>query len=252
MTDNPRRISIIADDREPKNDVIKYLTTRPDVGISIKRLSVGDYLVDNRLLFERKTIHDFAVSIIDERLFKQTARLAGAKQKAVLILEGTATDLSKTGVQRQALQGALITISLIFGIPVLRSLAPAETADLMIYATRQIQSNAQGISKRGGYRPKTKHARQKYILQGLPGIGPERAKRLIERFATVERVMTASVEDLQTVDGIGKDTAEKIKWAVNEQVSSYGDQEVFIEGMPCLQKTELTGHQKKYVKNTCR
>ncbi len=73
MDDNPRRISIIADDREP-NDIIKSLTERPDVDITIKRLSVGDYLVDNRLLFERKTIHDFAISIIDGRLFKQAGR----------------------------------------------------------------------------------------------------------------------------------------------------------------------------------
>jgi DNA excision repair protein ERCC-4 len=221
MTDNPRHISIIADDREPKNDVLKHLTERPDVSITIKRLPIGDYLVDNRLLFERKTIRDFGISIIDGRLFKQVALLSNCKYKTVLILEGTGNDLAHVGVQRQALQGALITISLMFGIPILRSLAPQETADLMILAARQIQSVAQGGSKRGGYRPKTKHARQKFILQGLPGIGPERAKRLIERFASVERVMTATVEDLQTVAGIGKDTAEKIKWAVNDQVSSY-------------------------------
>jgi ERCC4-type nuclease len=221
MDDNPRRISIIADDREP-NDIIKSLTERPDVDITIKRLSVGDYLVDNRLLFERKTIHDFAISIIDGRLFKQAARQAGAKYRGILILEGTATDLAQTGIQRPALQGALISVSLIFGIPVLRSLNPQETADLMIYAARQVQSVAQTVPKRGGYRPKNKHARQKYILQGLPGVGPKRAKLLLERFSSVERVMTASVEDLQTIDGIGKDIAEKIKWAVNEQMSAYG------------------------------
>jgi ERCC4-type nuclease len=221
MTENPRPISIIVDDREPYHHVIKYLAERPNVVLTIKRLPMGDYLVGHRLLFERKTLHDFALSIIDGRLFKQVSRLAGAQYKGVLIIEGTATDLARTGVQRQALQGALITVSLIFGIPVLRSLTPEETADLMIYAIRQIQSIAKGVAKRGGYRPKTKHARQKYILQGLPGIGPTRAKALIERFGTVERVMTAGVEDLQTVDGIGKDMAEKIRWAVNEQISAY-------------------------------
>ncbi len=149
-------------------------------------------------------------------------RQAGAKYRGILILEGTATDLAQTGIQRPALQGALISVSLIFGIPVLRSLNPQETADLMIYAARQVQSVAQTVPKRGGYRPKNKHARQKYILQGLPGVGPKRAKLLLERFSSVERVMTASVEDLQTIDGIGKDIAEKIKWAVNEQMSAYG------------------------------
>ena len=227
MTDNPRNIDVIADDREPKNDILKYLAERLDVSITIKRLPIGDYLVDNRLLFERKTIRDFGISIIDGRLFKQVALLSNCKYKTILILEGTGNDLAQTGVQRQALQGALITVSLIFGIPVLRSLSPQETADLMIFATRQIQSVAHGASKRSGYRPKTKYARQKFILQGLPGVGPERAKRLIERFASVERVMAASVDDLQTAAGISKDTAEKIKWAVNESISSYGTHEWF-------------------------
>jgi DNA excision repair protein ERCC-4 len=222
MDDNQHHIAIIADDREPQNGVLKYLTERPDVDVAINRLFIGDYLADNRLLFERKTIHDFAISIIEGRLFKQAARLSGARHRGVLILEGTGNDLARTGVRREALQGALITVSLIFGIPVLRSLEPLETANLMVYAARQIQSIALGAcQKRGGYRPKTKQGRQKYILQGLPGIGPERARRLIERFSSVERVMAASVEDLQSVDGIGKDIAEKIKWAVNEQVSSY-------------------------------
>ncbi len=40
--------------------------------------------------------------------------------------------------------------------------------------------------------------------------------------------MAASVEDLQTVDGIGKDIAEKIKWAVNEQISAY-EADIFFD-----------------------
>ncbi|MCU0600598.1 MAG: helix-hairpin-helix domain-containing protein [Desulfobacterales bacterium] len=228
MNDNPRRISIIADDREP-NDVINHLTERPDVDIIFKRLPIGDYLADNHLLFERKTIHDFAISIIDGRLFKQASCLAGSRHKGILILEGTSKDLSETGIQRPALQGALVSVSLIFGIPVLRSMHPSETADLICYAARQIQSIVYDTcQKRIGYRPKTKHARQKYILQGLPGVGPKRAKLLLERFSSVERVMAASVEDLQTVDGIGKDIAEKIKWAVNEQISAY-EADIFFD-----------------------
>ena len=228
MVENSKHLSIIADDRESKSEVVKHLISKPSVSVAVKRLQTGDYLAEDRLLFERKTIKDFAISIIDGRMFKQAAYLAGAKQRGVLILEGTGKDLAETNIRREALQGALITVSLIFGIPVLRSMEPHETADLMVYATRQIQAVASGACpRRGGYRPKSKHTRQKYILQGLPGIGPERAKRLIERFASVERVIAASAEELQSVDGIGKDTAEKIKWAVNEQMSLYGTDEPF-------------------------
>jgi DNA excision repair protein ERCC-4 len=71
MVENSRHILIVADDREPKNDVLQYLAERPDISVTIKRLPIGDYLVDNRLLFERKTIRDFGISIIDGRLFNR-------------------------------------------------------------------------------------------------------------------------------------------------------------------------------------
>jgi len=183
---------IVADDRERNSEVIPSLMEMADVTVDIRRLSVGDYQTDNRLVFERKTLSDFAISIIDGRLFKQMIRLANSRT------------------------------SLILGIPVLRSKEPLETAKLMVYATRQIRSVTGGGIQRPGYRPKNIRTRQLYILQGLPGIGRERASRLLNRFGSVEAVITASRDELESVDGIGKDTADKIKWAISEKITPYG------------------------------
>jgi ERCC4-type nuclease len=153
-----------------------------NVDVCIRRLSMGDYQIDNRLVVERKTLKDFAVSIIDGRLFKQTIFLANSNSKSVLILEGTVSDTVEIGVTREAMQGALITVSLILGIPVLRSKDPSETAKLIVYIGRQIESMAGDGMQRHGYRPKTKRKRQLFILQGLPGVGSEKAERLLARF----------------------------------------------------------------------
>ena len=218
---NHETITITADDREQKGEVIAALVEMKKVSVKIERLSIGDYRA-NRVVFERKTLNDFAISIIDGRLFKQMIRLASAASKGVLILEGTGKDLTDTGMHREAIQGALITVSLILGIPVLRSQNPAETAKLIVYAAHQIRSIAGNALQRPGYHPKNKQKRQIFILQGLPGIGRERALRLLERFGSVERVITAGREELESVEGIGKSTANKIKWAVSEQISAYG------------------------------
>ena len=221
MLKNNLPINIIADDREHKSEVIESLMDIENVGVSIRRLSLGDYQIDNRLVVERKTLKDFAVSIIDGRLFKQMIRLANSNSKAILIIEGTASDTAELGMTREAMQGALITVSLILGIPVLRSKDPSETAKLMIYIGRQIESMAMGGVQRHGYRPKTKRKRQLFILQGLPGIGREKAERLLAMFGSVEAAISASSSELQALDGIGKSIADKIKWAVNERVSPY-------------------------------
>jgi len=41
-----------------------------------------------------------------------------------------------------------------------------------------------------------------------------RASRLLDRFGSVKAALTAGPEDLALVPGIGKSTAQKIRWAV--------------------------------------
>ena len=216
------QITVIADDRESKNQVIKFLSDMKNVSVAVKRLSVGDYIVDNQVVFERKTLNDFARSIVDGRLFSQAIRLANSKCRTVLILEGTSKDLTEIGVSREAMQGALITISLLLGIPVLRSKDPFESANLILYSSRQIKLIGRKIFQRHGYKPKGKRKQQLFILQGLPGIGSERAVRLLNAFGSVEAVVTATSEELQSVAGIGESIAESIKCAVKEQIQPYG------------------------------
>ena len=220
-------ICIVADDREPADGVVAVLRVMPEVRLTIARLALGDYQVDRRLLVERKRLPDFARSVVDGRLFRQTIALAQSSYRSVLILEGTGRDLQAENVRREALQGALVFVGLILGIPVLRSQCPEETARLMVYGARQLAARAQLTGRRPGYRPKRRRRRQLYILQGLPGIGPELAKRLLEVFGSVSAVVTATEADLRQVTGIGPRTAEKIKWAVSEKPASYGPRDLF-------------------------
>ena len=104
---------------------------------------------------------------------------------------------------REAIQGALISVSVILGIPVLRSRDAEESARLILYAGRQVQSVISGAVARAGHRPNSKRRTQLHILQGLPAVGPVRAARLLEKYGTVEAVLTARLEDLTLVAGRG-------------------------------------------------
>jgi len=172
-------------------------------------------------LVERKTLSDLVASIKDGRLFRQGCRLATSPLWTVLILEGTGKDLASSGMRREAIQGALMTITLFLGIPLLRSMNLEETARLMVLAARQRRRFADGPLPRRGRRPRGKYRIQARVLQGLPGVGPERARRLLDRFGSLEAALTADVEQLASVRGIGKGTAEAIRWAVDEPAAFY-------------------------------
>lgn len=216
-----KTIEIKMDDRERCSDMYRALGFFDDVLLSIDRLAVGDYEVNKTLLFERKTLPDFAASLLDGRLFNQACKLAATPQRGVIIIEGCSTDLVDTRVRREALQGALISLNISFDIPVLRSKNCDETARLIRYAALQCSQAITGAVPRKPSRPRGKRRLQLHILQGLPGVGPARASCLLENFGSVEAVFSADPERIAKIQGIGKETANKIRWAVSDDCAGY-------------------------------
>lgn len=206
-------VSVVADDRERGGGVLPHLASMTGVDLSVARLVHGDYLVDNRLCVERKTVRDFAASIIDGRLFAQARRLARTPQRACVILEGS-VPLGREhvqGVRRRALQGAVVTLTLVLGLPVLRASTPAETAELMLLAARQLSQSLKGRSFRRGFGTSGGRRQRLFMLQGIPGVGAERANALLNHFATLAAVFAATEKELRGVPGIGRGLAKAIR-----------------------------------------
>lgn len=216
-----RAFPIQVDDRESRGAVLDALRQCPEFDVSVTRLPLGDYRVDGRFLFERKTLPDLVAAIIDGRLFQQALQLSETRLQPALILEGSAQDFAVCGMRWEAIQGALVTVSLFCGVPLLRARTPAETVRTMLFAARQSRTVVSGALPRHGYRPRGKRARQLFILQGLPGIGPAKARRLLEQFGSVEAIISAHCEELQSVRGIGTRLAEKLRWSVEEPHRGY-------------------------------
>lgn len=204
-------IKIIADDREAKSETVQVLKNFSEVEVLIQRLPLGDYEIDGTILFERKSLIDLTASIKDGRLFRQGIKLASSPIRCAIILEGTAQDLINSKMRREAIQGALVSLTIVLGIPLLRSKNAQETARLMIYAARQIRKMESGAIARRVKRPRGKRKLQLHFLQGLPRIGPERARNMLDIFGSVERVITANQQELMRVPGIGLNLAKKIR-----------------------------------------
>jgi len=141
--------------------------------------------------------------------------LATASVQPIIILEGTSANLTASGLSRETIQGALITLALIFRIPLLRSRTPEETAQLILYAAKQIDNS--GLSNHIYPRPpasskslKRKQKMQIHVLQGFPGIGPVRSKQLINKFGTLVAIFNASPKELAEVPGMGKRSIKRI------------------------------------------
>ncbi|GAA0363458.1 hypothetical protein GCM10009092_29810 [Bowmanella denitrificans] len=196
-------IQIIADDREQQCDIPSIMARCTEVELLVKRLPCGDYSVGGWLLVERKTVSDLLLSIVDGRLFRQAYKLSQSAMAALLIVEGHFKEKENPALDRRAVLGALASLTLTFGIPVLRTQTCQETVQLMLYAAKQHQFIQHGIVSRGGYHPRSLHKRQLYVLQGFPGIGPALARNLLQTFGSLSAVFDASEAELNNVRGMG-------------------------------------------------
>jgi len=211
-----RQVRITADDREQAAGVIEALGAMEDVQLSIERLSLGDYVVEKTLLVERKTVLDLALSILDGRLFRQAGCLArAAAMRPCLIVEGAAEDFDRAAVSRLSLQGALVTATLIYGLPVLYSSDPVETARLLRIAACQLRRRQARGPERFGSKTGSDRRLRMLMLEAVPNIGPVRASALVDGFGNIEAIATASVRDLAMTAGIGPVIADRLKRIVS-------------------------------------
>jgi len=176
----------------------------------LQTMPYGDYVINERMTVERKTARDFLISIIDLRLFNQVAKLKKNCSKPFLLIEGNpyATGLD---FDPRAISGAILSIQTAWQLPVVFSRSIEHSVEILVSVGRQDDIVTDVVPLRGGYRPKKLKSRQLYLLQGLPDVGPKLAKRLLDHFQTVIRVMNATVEELIEVEGVGKARAAKMR-----------------------------------------
>ncbi|MBW2109718.1 MAG: hypothetical protein JRI36_13810 [Deltaproteobacteria bacterium] len=209
-------LHITADYRERPSGLIDLLQ-RQGVTVKVKHVRHGDYVIKGCVTVERKTAKDFTISLIDGRLFRQLSDLVRYCRNPIVLIEGDPYD---TGlhVHGNAVKGALLSTQVIWRVPVVFSASKEDSRDILLMMARQCAKHVDVIPQRGGYRPAALKSRQLYILQGLPGIGPELSKRLIRHFRSVVRVMNASIEELTQVHGVGTACATKIRGVLDSRL----------------------------------
>lgn len=219
---NEKKIDLKIDFREQASSIIEEIGKITDqLTIEICTLQTGDYLIEDKIIVERKTLSDFLVSIKNGRIFQQAYRIAQSGKNGLIILEGNKSTVTLNSMSRKAVQGALIHIEVFIGIPIIHSLNIEETATLLTDIFRQCQQQElprqkQIISRSPGIRINKKQRQKLFLLQNLPGIGTKKALALLRSFNTIENIINASPTDLTKVRGIGNKLAGNIYAILHE------------------------------------
>jgi Fanconi anemia group M protein len=185
-----------------------------DFDIDMERLDAGDYVIDGGIVVERKTHVDFATSLVDGRLFPQAAALAGSPHRPVVLVEGPKPP-QMPNVHPHALKGAIVSLAVMWRLPVIHARDPEDSLRILQFLAQQLARSGPAFLQRYDRNPKRLASRKLYVLQGLPGVGPALANRLLLQFGSVEQVITAHERSLMQVRGIGLKKAERIRKLVS-------------------------------------
>ncbi|MDZ7689158.1 MAG: DEAD/DEAH box helicase [Halobacteriales archaeon] len=208
--------TVIADQRETKSKVVRELDSSEDIDVELETLEVGDYVLSDRVAVERKSVDDFLDTLTGGRsLFDQMGDLSSSYARPLLVLEGERQQLYATGVHPNAVRGALASVVVDYGVPVLFTADQEETAETLgVVARREQEERDREARVHGEKTSATLKEQQEYVVSSIADVGPVTARALLEEFGSVEAVMTADADELQEAEGVGEKTAKRIREVV--------------------------------------
>jgi len=211
------KLKIFVDFREKSSGVVKELVNQ-NIDVKMQQLAVGDYILSNRVCVEFKTKQDFVNSIIDKRLLHQVKSLKNNYEKPLLIIEGEEDIYSLRKIHPNAINGMLASIAIDFGIPIIFTKNFLETASLLnSIAKREQEAEKKDIGIRTEKKPLTTKEQQEFIIESLPGVGPNLAKSLLKEFKSIKSIINANHPELQKVEKLGPKKSKEIKRIVEEK-----------------------------------
>ena len=222
-------LRIVADERERKCG-IPALLREAGVGLEVRTLPVGDYIVGPETVAERKSVHDLVSSVFDGRLFDQCARLRDNFALPLIVVEGNPDEVEAVAENPLVFYGAVSRVAVDYRIPIVPTPSASHTARLLVtLAARCAEARAAGAGDgaaaggaaapsipSGPYVKKIKkhddtERQQLSALASLPGIGEKLAVRLLARFGTPLAALNAPLADLAKVEGLGAARARRIR-----------------------------------------
>ena len=208
---------VIIDSRETHRiDIATEYFESQGYKVTSKELPTGDYLFQNKVVFEFKTWADFMSSITDGRLWNESQKQMENYDIHFVVIHGTNRDykaaIEYTGIEDKHIIGAIARLNtytkIIHGTKTL-----PETFELMRVTAEKCLDNKTLVRQFGTKSVNPAFNALAYCVDDIKG---ERAKAIVNflNLNTISDVCQLTYEDLIKVPGIGDVLAKKILEAV--------------------------------------
>jgi len=202
---------VIVDTREDQR--IKEELEMLGIKVIEKNLDVGDFIVSEKICFERKSFTDFIRSIVDKRLFEQISKMEKSFEKPILVIEGFDESLAN----RNVIFGAIAFILSKTNSSLIFTESIEDTAKLIAEVAKKEQFDERtSLSFVRVKKILGKKGTKEFVLSSFPGIGQKTARKLLEKFRSLENVFNASISELVNA-GLSKKRALEFKKLLRDE-----------------------------------
>jgi ERCC4-type nuclease len=182
-----------------------------DAQITVEKLPAGDVWLDN-VIIERKTVADLLASIADNRLPNQAAEMRALSEWCYLVICGPLLWANKkivgTDWHYRSVQGALAQVQDL-GVSVVHAHDERDFPATCAWLYGRSQKKIVRLAPRRFGLPLMP---DEQIISALPGIGPEKANKLLDHFSTVIDVLVGLCDDKCSLPtGFGPKTREAVR-----------------------------------------
>ncbi|BBG24410.1 3'-flap repair endonuclease Xpf [Sulfuracidifex tepidarius] len=217
-------LRIYVDEREIQSGIPSLLKEK-GVMVILQQLTVGDYVVADGVAVERKAAMDLINSIFDKRFFDQIKRLTQTYPTSFLLVEGSLERVKQVTEKWKAINGAVVSSIIDFKLNVIYSASKEETAEILIKIAKKLQEeqlNSRSITIHDKRKLSSLEDFQEYVLESFPNVGNSMAKKIMERFNSIEEVCNASISELEKALGSRK-RAEMMYSIIHKKFKKNGD-----------------------------
>ena len=185
--------------------------------VEVCELKVGDYLFDDKVCFEYKTVPDFIASIQDGRVFNQSIEMSESYDYNFVIIHGDEHNRAKSLAMSRNYRrvtvfqylGAISSLNRY--VTVIESYSPFinESYYRMMTQARKCLSDKPIVKK---FSRKDKNVCFNWLAYCNYGISAKKASLIVNELNlnTLSDLQKLTIEDLTKINGIGKQTAENI------------------------------------------
>lgn len=128
-----------------EHDLIKLITpllVNTPVECQVINLDIGDIIIGDRVIIERKTISDLNSSILDGRYEEQGYRLSNAtkyhKHNIIYLIEGSLSSIKYDEPQQTRILSAIMSLHFYKGFSVMRTMSIEDSAKYIVHYAKKM------------------------------------------------------------------------------------------------------------------